>query len=123
MAKSREEAKALREASEKDFGRNRAIYEAECFDTTSIYYLKMLDILNSTADRELKHEAGYELHHRIPRSFFNKKGLMVVDKNNLYKLTYAQHFLVHYYAYMCATKLMKHFYKSETSSQKNKKKE
>lgn len=107
MAKSREEAKALREASERDFERNSAAYEAECFDTTSIYYLKMLDILNSTVNRELKHEAGYELHHRIPRSFFNKKGLMVVDKNNLYKLTYAQHFLVHYYAYMCATKLMK----------------
>lgn len=101
------EHRALKEAANRDFIRNKDIYEKECFDTSSVFYAKMLDILNTAAPRGLTHEAGYELHHRIPRSFFNKKCLMVVDDNNLYKLTYAEHFLVHYYAYMCATKLMK----------------
>lgn len=108
MASTKTLAKrATKEASIKDFERNKDLYEKECFDTDSIFYFKMTDILESTKDRELTPEAGYELHHRIPRSFFKKKFLEVVDEDNLYKLTYAQHFLVHYYAYMCSTKLMK----------------
>ena len=101
------ERRAAKEAAIKDFERNQKQYEEECFDTYSIFYFKMMEILESAKDRPLVPEAGYELHHRIPRSFFKKKFLEVVDENNLYKLTYAQHFLVHYYAYMCATKLMK----------------
>ena len=101
------EKRAAKEAAIKDFERNQKQYEEECFDTYSIFYFKMMEILESAKDRKLVPEAGYELHHRIPRSFFKKKFLEVVDENNLYKLTYAQRFLVHYYAYMCATKLMK----------------
>lgn len=99
--------RSILESAEKNFEKNQEIYEKECFDTSSIYFLKMQNILDSVKNRELVHEAGYELHHKIPRSFFNKKGIPVVDKNNLYKLTYAQHFMVHYYAYLCATKFMK----------------
>lgn len=99
--------RAAKDASIKDFERNKKLYEEECFDTYSIFYFKMIAILENSKTRGLTPEAGYELHHRIPRSFFKKKFLEVVDEDNLYKLTYQEHFLVHYYAYMCATKLMK----------------
>ena len=104
---TREEKKKLQLQIDQDFIDNLDRYTKMCFDTTSIFYNKMQKILESTKNRELTHEVGFELHHRIPRSFFKKINQPVVDTNNLYKLTYAQHFIVHYYAYLCATPLMK----------------
>lgn len=90
-----------------DFIQNEEKYTKECFDIESEYYSKMIDILEKSKSRGINKEFGYELHHKIPRSFFKKKGMIVVNKNNLYKLTYSEHFMVHFYAYKCATKFMK----------------
>ena len=82
-------------------------YLKECFDTESPYFAEMEKIINNSIERGLKKEFGFELHHRIPRSFFKKKGIDVIDEDNLFKLTYQEHFLVHFYAYKCATKFLK----------------
>jgi len=82
-------------------------YLRECFDVESPYFAEMEKILNNSIARGLKKEFGFELHHRIPRSFFKKKGIDVIDEDNLFKLTYQEHFLVHFYAYKCATKFLK----------------
>lgn len=104
---TREERNKLNKEREEEFLKLESSYEKECFDTNSSYFQKMIKLLGNAKERGLEKEMGYELHHKIPRSFFKKKGLKVVDNGNLYKLTYEEHFLVHFYAYKCATKYMK----------------
>lgn len=104
---TREEKKALQEQLDKDFLEKKVLYTEQCFDQNNPAYHKMESILDRASERPLTKEVGYELHHRIPRSFFKKINIAVVDNNNLYKLTYMEHFLVHYYAYICATSFMK----------------
>lgn len=103
---TRQEKKILREKQELEFLENKEDYINECFIKNDDYY-KMKKILDSSVERGTSKEFGYELHHFIPRSYFKKKNKIVIDKNNLYKLTYQEHFMVHYYAYKCSTKLMK----------------
>lgn len=103
---TRQEKKILKEKQELEFLENKESYIDECFIKNDDYY-KMKEILDNSSERELFKEFGYELHHFIPRSYFKKKNKVIIDKNNLYKLTYAEHFMVHYYAYKCATKLIK----------------
>lgn len=104
---TREEKKKLQEQADKDFLDKKVLYTEQCFDIANPAYNKMETILQRASERPLTKEVGYELHHRIPRSFFKKINIAVVDNNNLYKLTYMEHFLVHYYAYICATSFMK----------------
>lgn len=105
MTRSEQKKKKLEE--EQNFIKNKDIYLKECFDIESPYFPLMIQILENSKTRGLNKEIGYELHHGIPRSFFKKKKLRVIDKDNLYKLTYQEHFLVHFYAYKCATKFLK----------------
>lgn len=104
---TRQQQKEKRLQEEKKFIEKKDSYIKECFDVNSPYFLSMQKILENAKTRGLEKEIGYELHHAIPRSFFKKKGIKVIDKNNLYKLTYQEHFLVHFYAYKCATKFLK----------------
>lgn len=104
---TRTERKELKLKLEKDFKKKEPFFEKECFDVNSPYFAKMLEILESSKSRGLEKGFGFELHHKIPRSYFAKKKMKVIDEGNLYKLTYQEHFLVHFYAYKCATKLMK----------------
>lgn len=104
---TRDEKKKLQERLDKDFLEKKELYTEQCFDKTNPAYSKMETILQNASTRPLVKEVGYELHHRIPRSFFKKINIAIVDNNNLYKLTYREHFLVHYYAYVCATSFMK----------------
>ena len=84
-------------------------YWKECFDNSTASYFKLIDLLLSAIEREIKKESGYELHHIIPRSFFKHKGLKVDDtKNNLIKLTPSEHYMAHYYMSKCANKIIKH---------------
>lgn len=103
---TRAEKRILKEKQELEFLENKEDYINECFIKNDDYY-KMKETLDNSAERGTSKEFGYELHHFIPRSYFKKKNKTVIDKNNLYKLTYQEHFMVHYYAYKCATKLMK----------------
>lgn len=103
---TRKEKKALREKQEQEFLENKEEYINDCFIKNNDFY-KMKEILDNSEKRGISKEFGYELHHFIPRSYFKKKNKIIIDKNNLYKLTYSEHFMVHYYAYKCATKLMK----------------
>lgn len=104
---TRAERKELKLKLEEDFRKKESFFEKECFDVSSPYFTKMLEILDSAKSRGLEKGFGFELHHKIPRSYFAKKKMKVIDEGNLYKLTYQEHFLVHFYAYKCATKLMK----------------
>ena len=104
---TRKELKEKKLKEEKEFIEKEDIYTKACFDINSEYFEKMINILENAKSRPLIKEVGYELHHKIPRSFFKKTKKIVIDKNNLYKLTYSEHFMVHYFAYKCATKLMK----------------
>ncbi len=79
----------------------------ECFDKSSQAFENMMNILVTAYPRGLVKEKGYELHHVVPRSVFKKLGLKVIDENNLVKLTYSEHVLVHYYASLCATEKYK----------------
>lgn len=104
---TREEKKKEKLEKEKQFKLNEFQYCKECFDVDSEYYCEMILILNNAKNRKLFKEIGYELHHKIPKSYFRKKNMKIIDEGNLYKLTYSEHFMVHYYAYRCATKFMK----------------
>ena len=103
---TRQERAYLKEKQELEFLENKENYIDECFIRNDDFY-KMKEILDNSKERGISKEFGYELHHFIPRSYFKKKNKTVIDKNNLYKLTYQEHFMVHYYAYKCSTKLMK----------------
>ena len=84
-------------------------YWTECFDNSTSSYYKLIDLLSSAIDRDVKKEKGYEIHHIIPRAFFKHKNLKVDDtKNNLIKLTPAEHYMAHYYMSKCANKIIKH---------------
>lgn len=83
------------------------ILQNECFDKSLQSFENMMSILVAAYPRGLVKEKGYELHHIIPRSVFKKLGLKVIDENNLVKLTYSEHILVHYYASLCATEKYK----------------
>ena len=104
---TRAEQKKEKLKKEQEFIDNYDAIIKECFNVDDENYLHMKSILDNSVSRGLSKEFGYELHHFIPRSYFKKKKTFVVDNNNLYKLTYAEHFLVHYYGYLCATKFMK----------------
>lgn len=103
---TRAEQKKEKLKQELEFLKNKDNYYSECFIKNEDFY-KMIDILKSAENREPVKEYGFELHHGVPRSYFKKKNKIVIDKNNLYKLTYSEHFMVHYYAYKCATSLLK----------------
>lgn len=104
---TRQQQREEKKKNIEDFLKKKDIYIKECFDIDSPYFNLMEKILNNSKARGLQKEIGYELHHGIPRSFFKKKKMKVVDEDNLYKLTYQEHFLVHFYAYKCATKFLK----------------
>ena len=99
--------KTRKKQLEEEFLKKEFIYEKYCFDVSSPYFESMIEILENSKNRGLGKEKGYELHHKIPRSYFKKMNEPVIDKGNLYKLTYYEHFMVHYYAWKCATKAMK----------------
>lgn len=103
---TRAEQKKEKLKQELEFLKNKDKYYSECFIKNDDFY-KMIEILKSAENHNLTKEYGFELHHGVPRSYFKKKNKMVIDKNNLYKLTYSEHFMVHYYAYKCATPLLK----------------
>ena len=103
---TREERKREKLHKEQEFLENKDSYYSECFIKNDDFY-KMMDILKSSESRGVVKEYGFELHHGVPRSYFKKKHMTVIDKNNLFKLTYSEHFMVHYYAYKCASPFLK----------------
>lgn len=83
-------------------------YWTECFNDSTSSYFKLIDLLLSAIDRDIKKEQGYEIHHIIPRSFFKHKNLDVDNtKDNLIKLTPSEHYMAHYYMSKCANKIIK----------------
>jgi hypothetical protein len=90
---------------------NFSQYWDDCFDKKSEYYLKYLDLLASVDEEErgTDIENGYEVHHIIPRSYFEKIGIKVDNsKNNLIKFTPSEHYMAHYYMSKCAKPIIKH---------------
>lgn len=72
-------------------------YINECFDTQNENYKKMINILEKDCCDKI-----YEEHHVIPKCFFKKKKIKIINKNNIAKLTLSNHFKVHYYAWKCS---------------------
>lgn len=75
------------------------------------YYLdKLIDLVNANNSfpKKKEHNSGRELHHIIPRFYFKMEHLELDNsENNLVSLTRGQHFLIHYYTYMCCKKRFK----------------
>lgn len=79
----------------------------ECFDESSDSYYKLIDLLLSV-DRDCKKEEGFEIHHIIPRSYFQKKGIEIDNReSNLIKLLPSEHYMAHFYMSRCAKKIIK----------------
>lgn len=79
----------------------------ECFDSNSIWYCRLVDLILSV-DRDCKKEKGYEIHHIIPRSFFKLKNLEIDNsEDNLIKFLPSEHYMAHYYMSKCAKKIIK----------------
>ena len=77
------------------------------FDTSSDAFKKMMAIISTAKECKLDPEGNHR-HHIVPRSYFNKFGKEVDNsENNLVTLTPAEHFIVHYYAWKAARKVMK----------------
>ena len=80
----------------------------ECFDDSSDSYYKLIDLLSSVETTDCKKESGFEVHHIIPRSYFQKKEIDIDNsENNLIKLTPSQHYMAHFYMSRCAKKIIK----------------
>ena len=80
---------------------------ASIFNTDSEEFKRMMAVINSARKAKLPHE-GNHAHHIIPRSYYKKYGKEVDNsEKNLVVLTPAEHFIVHYYAWKCAKKVMK----------------
>lgn len=78
------------------------------FNTESEYFDRMMTIIDSARKLNIAHSDGNHAHHIIPRSYFNKYNKEVDNsERNLVVLTPQQHFIVHYYAWKCAHKVMK----------------
>lgn len=73
----------------------------ECFNVNSEYYKKMVD--------KFKEEQlpPFNKHHIVPRSYFKKKGLKLINKNNIVKVSIINHLWIHYYAFKCANPIIK----------------
>lgn len=77
------------------------------FDTESSDFNKMMAIISSSRALKLPHR-GNHAHHIIPRSYYNKYNKEVDNsEQNLVNLTPQEHFIVHYYAWKSANKVMK----------------
>lgn len=84
----------------------RNILLKECFDTESNDFKKMWEIIQRSLDNPSKNSC-IEKHHIIPRSYFKKMKQDYINEGNLVSLPAYDHYRVHYYAYKCATPLMK----------------
>ena len=79
----------------------------EIFDISSSEFAKMMAIINSAKALKLPHR-GNHAHHIVPRSYYNKYNKEVDNsEQNLVNLTPQEHFIVHYYAWKSANKVMK----------------
>lgn len=94
----------LKKLTEEEFLSLRDSILNECFDKNSGYFDNMVYIISFKKNGKSK---IIHKHHIIPRSYFQKKGLVVVDNNNLAELTPFEHALVHYYAWKCAKPIIK----------------
>ena len=80
----------------------------ECFDRKNLYFLKIQEIIEDAKERGVSKESGYEIHHIIPRSFYPKKKMQVDNSSdNLIKLYPREHYLIHYYYWICAKPIIK----------------
>lgn len=78
------------------------------FNVESEFFGRMMTIIESARKLNIAHSDGNHAHHIIPRSYFNKYNKEVDNsERNLVVLTPQQHFIVHYYAWKCAHKVMK----------------
>lgn len=71
-------------------------------DVTSVQYTNMIAIINNNSNVKKVITVGRNLHHIIPRFYFKKNKLEVInDEWNLVSLSLGDHFLVHYYLWQC----------------------
>lgn len=68
----------------------------ECFYKDNVYFEKMIAKLKE------KQEPPFNKHHIVPRSYFKKKGIPVLSKDNLIDVSIVNHLWIHYYAFKCA---------------------
>jgi hypothetical protein len=79
----------------------------ECFDPTAEGYLDLIELITDN-ERDTKKEKGFEIHHIIPRSYFQKKEKEIDNSEiNLLKLLPNEHYMAHYYMSKCAKKIIK----------------
>lgn len=70
------------------------------------YYEKMMAIINKA--KLNPPTENFEKHHIIPKSYYKKLSLPVISKNNIVKLSFVEHMLVHFYAVYCANDIIKY---------------
>ena len=84
----------------------------DCFDAENVDFKNMKDIIDfaRSQNRGIKADSKYyNVHHIIPRSYFKKNQFPIDNREiNLVKLTLQEHFMVHYYAWKCSKKLIRH---------------
>jgi len=73
-------------------------YVDECFERNE-WFDKMMELF------KIKEEG--EKHHIIPKAFFKKKKLKIIDENNLITLSRKNHILAHYYIFKCAKEIIR----------------
>ena len=77
------------------------------FDTSSLEFTKMMTIIKNSKKMKLGHRGNHD-HHIVPRSYYKKYNKPVDNSDkNLVTLTPVEHYIVHYYAWKCANKVMK----------------
>lgn len=74
----------------------------EVFETSSEYFLKMMQIIQKNSKYPKIISKGRELHHIIERNFSKLKKKDIDNReDNLVSLTKNEHVLVHFYAWKC----------------------
>lgn len=73
------------------------------FDTDSEFFREYLRIIKKNNDLPKVRTTGRQLHHIIPRSFFNKREREVDNSSdNLVSLSQSEHWLCHWLIWHCA---------------------
>ena len=76
---------------------------ANYFDTESEFFKEYMRIVEKNNDIPKVRTTGRQLHHIIPRSFFNKREREVDNSSdNLVSLSQSEHWLCHWLIWHCA---------------------